>query len=961
MSNFLSTVLPTQGTYCLFQAGKGRVQQTFHTSIEDLAAAGAASDAAHWDTYFALATFEDSINGRKQANAAYLRSFFLELDCGEGKPFPDQQAAAAALIEFVEHHKLPRPTVVNSGGGLHVYWPLKEDLPAAQWVPVADALKRLCLSNTHGLAIDPVVSGDSARVLRVPGTQNYKHNTMRPVNVISVSAPVDFAAFKALLPVPLMDFSIARMRGSDAMTRELAGAGDFPESQFKKILLRKVGCAQLNHMVQNAASLEEPLWRAGLSIAQCCTDRAPALRALSAGHPDYNPDTTDAKARATKGPYTCDWFRQNYPDRCAGCTHKVTSPIALGHTVSEAPVVDGAYMVEAPLNADNVDKEGSPQKVSIAIPVYPHPYYRGKNGGVYKKDPNPDPEAPPGDTVEIEVYPRDLYITNRFSDFEEDGTGDGDMVGINLHLEHDGVRRFVAPITDIFSPDKLRDMLVKHGVVAFGKQVHTIMAYFGASIRHLQSQYAASKTRNQMGWTPDAQGFVIGELEYVNGTTKLAPPTSGIRQVAAAFQPRGTVEGWRTIADFYNRPGLEPHALTLLFGFGSPLLKLIGGTSVRGAMVHLVSNQSGTGKTTAQQMVNSIFGAPRELLMDKKDSLASKYHRLGIMNSLAMTVDEITNITPEELSDWVYGVTSGRGRHRMEAQSNKLRTNHATWCNITITSANASVIDRLAAHKSTSDGELRRVLELHVPSTSLVSKAQSDAVFGALPDNYGVVGPIYMSYVLQHRDRIIKLLNETQQRLDKDLKLSQSDRFHSVILACAFVGGHIAKHLGLIGLDLERVRAYALNAVTGNKAQNAVATGTAVTVAHEAVSSYINENINSVLVINSVGQGGTPTAPIREVRGPQLKVRYEPDKQLLFVVAADFRRYLQSRQVDVQRSVEALVAAGVLLYGGTDRSKRIGAGALAGVPSMPTRCYCFDGKAMGLDVHDFIETPSIPS
>jgi uncharacterized protein (DUF927 family) len=954
VNNFLETILPTQGTYCLFTARNGQVHQTFHTSVEALAAAGDAADKSQRDTYYALATFNGAEGGRKQANALFLRTFFTELDCGVGKPFADHNEAAAALMGFVAYHKLPKPTVVNSGGGLHVYWVMNEDIPVAQWKPVADSLKGLCLRSEHGLAVDPNVPGDSARVLRIPGTHNYKLDVARAVQVLRVGKPTDFAAFKALLPLPLMDFSIARNRGTDTMTQELAGAGDFPATSFLRIARRSLkgtGCAQIAFITQNVATLEEPLWRAGLSIAQCCEDKDLAIQKISMGHPGYHPEAAMAKAAATKGPYTCEWFGQNYPSRCEGCAHKVTSPIALGRMVSAAPVTEGVYVVESPLHAADPDAPAGAvvPTVAVTISAYPWPYFRGVNGGVFMH--SKDPETT--DDIEVEIYPRDLYLTSRFVDFEEDGSGDGELVGVNLHLEHDGIRRFTAPITDIFSPDKLRDVLVKHGAIVYGKHTQTIMNYFGASVRQLQSQYAANRTRNQMGWTPDATGFVIGELEYVAGVTKLAPPASGIRQIAASFQPHGTIAGWKAIADFYDRPGLEAQALTLLFGFGSPLLKLIGGTAVRGAMVHLVSNTSGTGKTTAQQMVNSIFGHPRELLLDTKDSMASKYHRLGIMNSLSNTVDEITNISAEELSDWVYGVTSGRGRHRMEASSNKLRTNHATWCNITITSGNASVIDRLAAHKSTSDGELRRVLELHVPRTVTVSKAESDAIFGELPNNYGVAGPVFIQYVLDHREHVIQLLTEMQQRIDNELGLSQSDRFHSVILACAFVGGHIARECGLLSIDIQRVYKYALQATGDNKAQNLLATGSTLTVAQETLTAYINENINSVLVINSVGRGGIPTAPIREVRGNQLKVRYEPDKQELFVVAGDFRRFLQSRQVDVQRSIQALVASGVMRNNGVEKSKRIGAGALAGVPSMPTRCYSFDGAAIGLDAHAF--------
>ena len=133
MTDFLSSVLPTQGMYCTVGIRNGLVKQNFHATIEDVEAVGTGLMSSGVDAYFALATFNDG-SSRKAENAAFLRAFFLDLDCGTGKPYADQAAAAQALRIFVSATQLPEPTVVNSGGGLHVYWPLTEDLPVGVWL-----------------------------------------------------------------------------------------------------------------------------------------------------------------------------------------------------------------------------------------------------------------------------------------------------------------------------------------------------------------------------------------------------------------------------------------------------------------------------------------------------------------------------------------------------------------------------------------------------------------------------------------------------------------------------------------------------------------------------------------------------------------------------------------------------------------------------------------------------------
>jgi uncharacterized protein (DUF927 family) len=80
-------------------------------------------------------------------------------------------------------------------------------------------------------------------------------------------------------------------------------------------------------------------------------------------------------------------------------------------------------------------------------------------------------------------------------------------------------------------------------------------------------------------------------------------------------------------------------------GFGAPLLKLVGGVEVKGAVINLMSNKSGTGKTTAQMVVNSIFGHPSGLLMRKNDTTLAKMQWVGMLNTIAATMDEVTNMT----------------------------------------------------------------------------------------------------------------------------------------------------------------------------------------------------------------------------------------------------------------------------------------------------------------------------
>jgi len=934
VTDFFQSVLPPAGVYCIVGIYDHRPKQTFHDTLES---ASARADALHnqgIDAYFALAAFNS--HSRKAQEARELRAFFADIDCGEGKPYPDQASAAKALREFLTLTKLPTPTVVNSGGGLHVYWPLVTAVPTAAWKPASEALKALCA--TSKLAIDFSCTADAARILRVPGTANYKQDVPRPVQIMHTAQPVEFDDFVKLLPRIAVDLSAAKAFGMDETTKAIV-QGELDPCNFGKIVRRSMkdtGCAQIKHAVLQAATLEEPLWRAALSIAWNCTDGHTAIHKLSKSHPGYTAEDTEEKAqRLTSKPHTCAWYRLNSPSHCNGCKQNVTSPIVLGRYVEAAETAaDGSVPILAPVETNH---EGEIQFVDVKIPPLPKGYFRGAAGGIYFRVGSDDDDA---DVVE--VYQHDLYVTDRYYDSTDSGDGEGELVAINVHLPQDGLRRFSAPMTALMATDKLRDVLVKHGVIAFGKQVNLIMSYLASAVKRLQSSVSSNRTRNQMGWTSEST-FVVGELEYTPSGIKLAPPASGTRQLAPLFHQKGSLDGWKTVINFYDRPGLELHAFAFFVGAGACLMQLLNSQQIRGAVLNLVSNESGTGKTTLQMAINSIYGNPSELLMTKRDTMNAKFHNLGMLNSICLTVDEVTNSSPEELSILVYGATSGRAAHRMEAQSNKLRNNKTTWCTVMVTSSNAVITEALLANKAAADGEIKRIIDLHVPTPYGINKQVSDSVFRMLSDHYGVAGPIFIQHVVANREAIALELAALQERLDEKLKFARSDRFYSALLAVGMMAGRIMERLNLHNINVGRVFAAAESVIGEMIEKPESVVGNARTLALEALSQFLTMNIANTLVINSENAKG---AVIEPPRGP-LRIRYEPDTQEMVIVASELRNFFVERRVDFRSSIEEFVRIGALATT-QPITRRPAAGAHGSLRGAPTRCYVFNAERLGM-------------
>jgi hypothetical protein len=148
-------------------------------------------------------------NGKAKAlkltqNALWLRSVWLDCDVKAkpttwdaehpGEEWPHYETINGAWKAFCAFRKkvgFPDPTaVVNSGGGLHIYWASKTPLSPNDWKPYAEGLKALAIQ--EGFKLDPVVTADAARLMRVPGTLNHKYDPPRKVELLHLGQVYDF-------------------------------------------------------------------------------------------------------------------------------------------------------------------------------------------------------------------------------------------------------------------------------------------------------------------------------------------------------------------------------------------------------------------------------------------------------------------------------------------------------------------------------------------------------------------------------------------------------------------------------------------------------------------------------------------------------------------------------------------------------------------------------------------------
>jgi hypothetical protein len=901
MSHFdlLDAVLPVGGRYCVLGIGK-YVDQQFADTREEVNELVEKFVARKADVYFGCAKY-GPLNNRTHENATYFRALWMDIDCGPTKAEPDEKGRVkgyidqqTGLVEFQKFCKvvgLPRPILVSSGYGIHAYWLLEETVSRAEWEPLSSRLRELCVDK--GLIVDSSVF-EASRVLRVPGTFNFKNEEPMPVEVLSSdTVRIPYAQMKELLGAPdpkpeKPDFIPSSM--SPMMEALMANK----VKRFKTIMMKSAkgeGCNQLIHCFENQATLEEPLWRSALSIAAFCVDKDSATKKMSDQYPNYDPDEVEAKVYhlLTKGgPHHCTTFEKQNPGGCDGCVHKgkIKSPIVLGLEIEEADDEDNEVVVEV--------AEG--KQVTLNIPEYPFPFFRGKNGGVYRRA--DDEEADP--TL---VYEHDFYVVKRMRDPQA-----GEVILFRLHLPHDGVREFAISTAAISSKDELRKALAQQGVMAHHKQYENLAVYVVTFVKNMQYEKKADIMRTQFGWVENDSKFIMGDKEITKDGTFYSPPSEATEFFAEKIHSKGTMEKWKEVFNLYALPGMEPHAFAALTAFGSPLMKFTG---LDGAIINVIYEMAGSGKSTILRMCNSVYGQPKELMGIEKDTLNAKMQQLGVMNNLPNTIDEITNMTSAEFSDLAYGISHGRGKNRMRGNVNGLRLNNTSWNNMTLASANCSFYEKLGELKNTPDGESVRLLEYKIEPNNVIGVALGKQMFDhQLNENYGHAGEIYISFLVNNLEYCQDLVRKVQARIDKEVQFTSRERFWSAQAACNIAGGLIAKELGLHDFHMGNVYGW-LKGMLGEMRIDVKPPSLSPI---STLGEFINTHIYNTLVVNGEvdSRSNLSALPTLEPRG-ELLIRYEPDTKHMYVSAKQFKNFCVKQQTGYKELLRKLTDLGIFL------------------------------------------------
>lgn len=722
---------------------------------------------------------------RSQNNVTLLKSLWLDLDVKEKGGYPDLMAAVAALGQFVKTVNLPRPTMmVRSGGGLHVYWVLSEAITLGEWQPLANALANA--AKQHGLLCDTGCTVDSARILRVPGTKNFKLETPRDVTLAGTPLDFDYAHSRiadALAPyvttAPSTVPELPRLAPLQGVS-DLAAGIETSEAPVIDIDTVAPQCGFIKGALDfGGRDFGQPLWNLTTLIATFTKGGRTDAHRMAGGHAEYDIKSTDElfdrkeRERQQKG--------LGWPScqsiRLAGCSSCDTCPLlAQGKTplhFAVAPPPPRKLLKELPEGySHDPDKRvlrslTDDKGITFQVPVCKYPMY----DACIRQD-----------TAALQftsiVYAGEpSTITVPFEATQEKGA--------------------------------LLKVLARSGIVVGAKHGAVLEEFIVSWVQRLQAEKEKVQNTVPYGWNVsdgELDGFSYGGMIWTKGDPRRSAP--GDSELELLYQPTGKEAAWRECSKMITdqeRPELNTILAT---AFAAPLVRMTGHD---GMFISCYSQGSGLGKSTAMKVSQAVWGEPRSAMQGLSDTQNAVFVKLGQLRSLPVYWDEIKSSKQvNTFVEVVFQLTGGREKARATQSAGLRRI--GTWQTLMISASNESMVDHVIKDTRNTTAGMMRVFEFEVtPRTKgAVSIFNASRMVDALNDNYGAIGLAYAEWLGANHERLALEMREFAEKLEADVNLREDERYWGGAIACVCLGARYANELGFTEIDEDELYKFML-------------------------------------------------------------------------------------------------------------------------------------------------------
>lgn len=831
LGKFLHTVLPTDGKYVIVTIKDTKVVHHWFDSIDPMVR----TESRALDTYFALSTFK--AKSRTQKNHFKSKALWMDLDL-KGTSYPSFKEMLAHAAQFYKAYNLPCPTVVFSGGGFHLYWALDTELSRDAWHVLADGLHNAAV--TFGLQFDVKCTRDAARILRVPGSTNFKYDSRPMVRIVGeVREPSPLSAFEAIKglskpakvgqPKVSVKSSIGEVFSNDADADFLA-----------------VNCDQIAHF-KATGSDSEPHWYACANVLKHCKDGLARFLEWSSHYDGYDEEQARAKfahAVATgTGPTLCKSFEGLRPEACKACKQPrhVTTPL---HT----RILPGR---EAPSNGSSPEpSDGDAALEEGAYPITPILQPFTLEGGI--------------------LYGVSEHATSKTKDGAETKVASCDVRIVRKFYSQDRKMSLALMVKDI-KETKYTEVLMNASTALASNGVGELAdkgimvsdpplwrKFVHLHMEALDKADVATTAYDSMGWHDEDESFICGPWKYTKDGRTQAALMPDIKSFAKNIGtvPGGNIKDAITALDHTLAQMSSNQILMYCLGIGAPLVKF---TDVEegGFVGWDFSKESGTGKSTTLLALEMSVGKSGCIRMGQKDTWNATSKILATMKNIPVTIDDPSLGDGKGITSLIDSVVAGKDKNTLN-QDRTLRTQTGSWRTCLMAASNFNPFDHVLEGQ-----RKRRIFGFHEPVKPGLDRTKWTAINAMFQKNAGwIFHELLKRYVSEKGKAYAKQrITLFRDAIDKKYGFRSEDRFNVAALAVAltaleFLQDVATKAGNPLTIDNKKMLEVGVAAAKeGMKTADESDGGSA----HDVFKNFILANSHSMAVVHpSTGNGSMP-------------------------------------------------------------------------------------------------------